>query len=240
MNRAVLYAAGLLAAFPSAGHAAPRMAGFDRIAETTDRVDIKGVGWGQRGRFTLSGIDAAGQFDRTADENSVDGYKRQRGHVRFSMAGAGLSGALTGSCGYGQDSLSETAPVSRSIETTTTVTVRPFNLVCDFTRDGQPAGVLTLRMVPGRTVDIRTLRAGTLRYGGEVLALRSVHTFEGSKMPTAMPLGYMMTRANAEIAAAYFNGGTRTLALPKAGPAREAALMAGVALTLMWDPGDGD
>jgi hypothetical protein len=216
------------------------MTGLDRIAETTDRVDIKGVGWGQRGKFTLSGIDAAGQFDRSADEAGADGYKWQRGHVRFALAGGGIDGALTGTCRYAQDSVSDTMPVTRSVETTTTLTVRPFSFICDFSRDGQAAGILTLRMVPGRTVDIRTLRAGTLRYGGEVLALRSVHTFEGSKMPTAMPLGYTMTRANADIAAAYFNGNTRTLALPKAGPAREAALMAGIALALMWDPGDGD
>jgi hypothetical protein len=229
--------AAALIAVPA--QAAPPMAGFERIAATTDRVEITGVGWGRSGQFKLVGLEAAGRFDRSAEEAGGLGYKQQRGHVRFSLAGSGVAGALAADCGYLQESVSGSGAVG-SVETSTTVVVRPMNFRCDFTRDGQAVGGLTLRMVPGRMVDIRTLRAGTLRYGGEVLALRSVHTFEGSSLPAAMPLGYTMTRTNAEIAAAYLNGNTRILALPKDGPAREAALMAGIALALMWDPGDGD
>ncbi len=215
------------------------------IQATGDAEELRGIGWGQTGNFTLASSGARGNFRRGAETYERDELKAQSGTVDFSVAGPGIHGKLSGSCGFEQETVGASAKVKRGVWIDASVLAAPYVYTCLFFRDAEPIGELSLERVPGRTMDIRTLRSGTVRTGGVPLALQSVHTFEGSRMPAEMPLGYTMARAaddraGPELAAAYLNGNTRYLVLPRQPAEREAALLASLALALVWDPGDGE
>lgn len=238
-----LAAAALAMSAPA--HAGPQMSGFAEIAARGDEEQLRGIGWGQSGRFTLTGSGAKGTFRRTADTVSSVELKSYEGTVDFAVSGPGLDGELTGSCGYGQQAIEAGARVGRRARVDVAAITAPFAYSCRFFRDRQPLGELELRREQGGTVDIRAMRRGWIEIEGAILDLRSVHTFAGSRMPTEMPLGYTMARVEddrptADIGAAYLNGDTRRLVLPRDPKEREAALLASLALALLWDPGDGE
>jgi len=234
-NKVVVFAAALTMA--AGAHAAPRMAGM--AAVQGDAVDLRGIGWGQSGRFELAALDAQGSYRRSAIK-SGRGEVDYTGTVDFTLDRAGANESVAGRCQYHQGTSESRDRIGRSVRLETTVLDLPFTYACQFSRGGREIGTLTLDRAPGTWIDIRTLRRGEVRMGATRLDLRSAHNFEGSKMPAEMPLGYLMASGDGDVGAAYLNGGTRRLILPKAGEQREAALLASLALALLWDPGDGD
>lgn len=231
----VLFAATLIMA--TEAHAAPRMAGM--AAVQGDAVDLRGTGWGQSGKFELAALDAQGSYRRSASK-SGRGEVDYTGAVDFSLIRAGETVPVLGRCEYHQGTSESRSRIGRTVRLETTVLDLPFTYACQFIRGGREIGTLTLDRAQGAWVDIRTLRRGEVRLGGTRLDLRSEHKFEGSKMPAEMPLGYLMANGDGDVGAAYLNGGTRRLMLPKTGEQREAALLASLALALLWDPGDGE
>lgn len=233
---AVLVGAAL--ATSTAVDAAPAMSGMAAVATRGgETVELRGVGWSQKGRFELPTLGARGSFSRSA-EKSGRGEVDYAGTVNFTVGPDG-GAATTGQCRYFQGTSEFRDRPSRDLRVDTTVLTFPFTYSCRFLREGREIGSLTLTRAPGATIDLRTLRRGEVEVGEARLDLRSVHTFEGSQMPAETPLGYLMATKQGDVGAAYFNGGTRRFVLPKQGEAREAALLASLALALLWDPGDG-
>ena len=237
MKLGLISIAAALAMVTSA-QATPVMGGFAAVAARGEAVELRGIGWGQTGRFELPALGSKGTFRRTAG-SSGRGAVEYTGTVDFTLNTAMGRGATTGQCRYYQGTSEFRDRIGRGVRVETTVLDLPFTYSCRFLRDGLEIGTLTLDRAPGAMIDIRTLRLGKVQVAGARLDLRSVHTFEGSKMPTEMQLGYLMATKDGDIGAAYLNGGTRRLVLPGAGNEREAALLASLALALLWDPGDG-
>jgi hypothetical protein len=225
--------------------ARPQMTGFAQVAATGDEEQLRGVGWGRSGRFTLAVSGATGTFRRNAETTSIFNRKSYEGTVDFTVSGPGIDGELSGSCGYGQRTIEAGVRTGRRSRLGVEAITDPFAYSCLFSRDGQPVGQLELMREQGRPVDIRTMRRGFVETDHTALDLRSVHTFAGSRMPAEMPLGYLMARAEdkrpaADVGAAYLNGNARRLVLPRDPKEREAVLLASLALAFLWDPGDGD
>lgn len=234
-NKLVLLAAALT--MTAGGNAAPRMAGM--AAVQGDAVDLRGIGWGQSGRFELAALDAQGSYRRSASKVGR-GEVDYTGMVDFTLDRAGEDEPVEGRCQYHQGTSESRDRIGRSVRLETTVLDLPFTYACQFSRGGREIGTLALDRAPGAWIDVRTPRRGEVRLGATRLDLRSAHNFEGSKMPAEMPLGYLMATVDGDVGAAYLNGETRRLILPKVGEQREAALLASLALALLWDPGDGD
>lgn len=238
MKHGLILAAAALAS-PTVAHSSPVMTGMAAVAPNGQSVNLRGVGWGQKGRFELPELGTKGVFRRTAG-SSGRGEVDYTGTVDFTLEGSREQPAITGQCRYHQGTSDFRDRIVPGVRVETTVLDLPFTYICRFLRDGQEIGTLMLDRAPGAVIDLRTLRRGEVQVGGARLDLRSVHTFEGSKMPAEMPLGYLMATKDGDVGAAYLNGGTRRLILPTAGDQREAALLASLALALLWDPGDGD
>jgi hypothetical protein len=163
------------------------------------------------------------------------------GHVSFALAGESEFDGLTGECAYSRETLGQTDVLGRRTTLETTFVTGPYVYTCGFYRGDAEVGALEMRERPGKVLDVRSLREGHGAAGTARLELASVHTFVGSSAPTEMPLGYKMTYASGEQAMLYTNGAARRITLPHTGrDERAAALLAGVALALVWDPGDGE
>ena len=233
--RRLIVGMGLLAV-AGVATAGPRAAGFDAVAASGERLDVTGAGWGRSGDFRLG--QAKGSFRRDLDrrEWAIEPVAavEHEGGLRFAVSGPEVRGRLEGRCyAYqGPDRLGGGA--------LTIAAAVPYGMRCAFSRDGVPTGELTLDAAFRRGVSVETARIGEMRIGDTVLAVRSVHRFEGSRWPTSSPLGYLFEREGRAVAAVDVNGARKRLALPRDGAQREAAIAAGLALALAWDPEDQD
>lgn len=66
-----------------------------------------------------------------------------------------------------------------------------------------------------------------------------MHQVEGSALPLAAPIGYLIERGAQPVAAVELNGTVPQLRLPDPSQpdVRRATLLAALALALLWDPG---
>ncbi|HZG46496.1 MAG TPA: hypothetical protein VEZ41_09565, partial [Allosphingosinicella sp.] len=101
-------------------------------------------------------------------------------------------------------------------------------------------GGLLLKEVPtSRSILAGRTRAGELEIGDLTLQVRAIHDMEGGSVPTGTPLGYAFHLGGRQIGAVDLNGDNKTIFAPAApGPAREAVLLASLALSVFWDPGE--
>lgn len=79
-----------------------------------------------------------------------------------------------------------------------------------------------------------------LLFDRQLIGIRSIHRFEGGKVPAATPLGYAFSVDGREIGAIDLNGPDKTVFVPRDPRLREAVLAASLALSIFWDPGDSD
>lgn len=199
------------------------------VAPRTDRVELRGMGAGTRGDFDLGG--APGRFVRGAGRASGFGLVHKGGGGRFSVAGP--AGELSGGCDFREDKV--------ELSTSVQVTARPFAYRCDFERDGRPIdALLTLDEARGGAAAFRYARTGTLSFEGQRIGIKSIHHFEGGKLPTLTPLGYAFEVGGGQIGAIDLNGGDKILFVPRDPRQREAVLAASLALAILWDPADSD
>lgn len=198
------------------------------FAETTERLDVTGLGGYKSGSFELAGIP--GHFSRGADRLDVGGTSRFTGGSRFALTASPFLPALSGRCSYGE------MQMSRGI---LFVTPERFLYSCDLGKDGRPgAGRLHIAdpAPPTGTLHGRAEREGVVDYEGRRLVVRSVHRFEGGKLPSSTPLGYAFVADGRQIGAVDLNGGKKRIMAPRSGPDREAVIAASLALSLLWDP----
>lgn len=206
-----------------------RIAMPSELAPRTERVALRGMGAGTRGDFDLGG--APGSFVRGAGRASGFGLVRKQGGGRFSVAGP--AGALSGGCDFRE----EAVKLGDGVQ----LTARPFAYRCDFERDGRPiAAVLTLDEARGGAAAFRHARTGSLNFEGRRIGIKSIHHFEGGKLPTLTPLGYAFEADERQIGAIDLNGTDKILFVPRDPRQREAVLAASLALAILWDPADSD
>ncbi len=195
----------------------------------TERLEIAGMGYGERGDFTLGSSN--GRFTRlslqTGDGFVVDNV----GRGSFVIAGPELGGRVSATCGFHE----------RELDLGVVVATRDrLAYGCDFERDGLPlSGGLLLAEVPtSRGVLAGRTRAGELRIGDLRIGIRAIHDMVGTRLPSGTPLGYAFDIDGRQIGAVDLNGGDKTVYAPRApGAEREAVLMASLALSIFWDPG---
>jgi hypothetical protein len=221
----------LVAAEALAGCSAARIAVPPQLAAVTQAVELTGMGFGQRGDFILG--NSAGTFTRHAlsatsekpfIEDSVSSYF---GDGSFSVGGADFNGRVEAQCRY-LEADSDVGPA--------TVTAIPFHYRCRFFRDGRTIDasfVLNAAPQPVGPFTAET-RAGRFEIGGQVFAILPIHDSPQLAIPTAEPLGYRFVRAGQDVGAIDVNGERKTIYAPLAGPDREAVLMAGLALSVLW------
>ena len=212
------------------------MVGFADVAANAEVVRIEGVGWTRSGDFAIAPLGIEGRFTRSANESGSNGLFSAEGHVRFELAGDGEFGGLSGDCAYSRETLRHEREIDDRVEVETSVLTGPLVYTCGFFDGDRDIGSLELRERPGEGFDVRSLREGRSEVGGEEAALHSVHNFMQTRLPTETALGYAMLFRDGEEAMLYSNGHSRYIALPRAGEdKRAAALLSGLALTLVWE-----
>jgi hypothetical protein len=202
------------------------------LAAASERIELTGMGGGERGRLRLGSSE--GRFTRASFQGSEDGGRlvRSEGGGSFEVSGPDVQGVLAGECRFDEAELragSLSFPSER------------FAYRCRFSRGGEPidAGLILEEIPtrPGRLLSGRT-RGGEIHLGGEVVTISAVHDMEGGRLPTAMPLGYRFEIDGRSVGAVDLNGGDKTLYVPRSGPERQAVLAASLALSILWDPGE--
>ena len=233
MNVALKLALALGAASGLAGCVEEaRIAMPSGLAASSERVELTGMGGGERGRFRLGSSE--GRFTRSSISAGYDGgpVVRNLGGGSFELAGPDVAGVLEGECRFDEAEI-QAGSVSFPAER--------FAYRCRFRRDGRPidAGLILEEVParPGKLLSGRT-RAGEVHMGGRVAEIRPIHDMAGGRLPTAMPLGYSLELDGRPLGAVDLNGPDKTIFAPRSGPERELVLAASLALSVLWDPGE--
>lgn len=229
MRVRLVMAAALAASAPTGCVREARMATPADLQARTERLEISGMGYGERGDFTLGA--SQGRFARLALQTG-DGFVVDNvGRGSFELAGPELGGRISAVCGFHE----------REIDMGAVVATRDrLAYGCEFERDRVPLpGGLLLSEVPtSRSVLAGRTRAGELQIGDLRIGIRAIHDMEGSRIPSGTPLGYAFDVDGRQIGAVDLNGGNKRIYAPRApGAEREAVLMASLALAIFWDPG---
>jgi len=206
---------------------AARMALPDGLQARTTEARIEGLGAGTRGNLQVAGN--SGAFTRAASQLSLfDVASFDRGGSTFTVSGPDFPATVNARCRFRQNTV-----------TLGIVGFEPKKLAyeCDF--DGLPGARLSVQ--EAGSSGARTLKAerrGQLAVGGQLFTLRSVHDIVGAALPVAAPIGYVIDSDGAPIAAVELNGTVPRLRLPDATQPqlRRGALIAAIALALLWDP----
>ncbi|ANY20866.1 hypothetical protein A6F68_02367 [Tsuneonella dongtanensis] len=210
--------------------------GFDAVAARGEVLRIDGAGWGRSGHFAIAPAGTAGTFQRSAKATAVNGEKLALGDLKVTLAGGEFDG-LSAECAHSRETFEITEQVSRGTTIQSSYLTGPYLLTCGFYRGEAAIGGIAMHEEVAN--DVRTLRSGRVEVGEVRMRLTSLHSGPGLALPTGEPLGYAMTYGSGDEAVLFVNGGDRRLALPKNGrDERAAAMLAGVALSLVWDPGD--
>ena len=201
------------------------------VAASTERLELDGIGGWQDGRFKLGA--SQGRFSRRALETrAFDTFVHKAGSGRFEVTGPELGGTASGDCRFSE----------REIDLD--VAVVPDGRLayrCLFHRNGrQVDGGLFLAEVPnGSGLLAGRTRAGELRIGPLSVDVRPIHHLAGGKVPAGTPLGYAFDVGGRQVGAVDLNGTTKTIYAPRQpGPVRDAVLVASLALSVFWDPGE--
>lgn len=200
------------------------------LAASAERIELTGMGIGQRGDFRLG--SAAGYFTRSAERLGIFDplVVKHRGGGTFRLSGLSDGSELAGRCSY-RERVLNAGPVS--------VTADRLLFHCDFARDGRTIEAYLVIADPKSalgTLHGRGERSGMLLYEGREIAVRSIHRDVGGGLPTPAPLGYSFLVGGREIGAVDLNGLNKTLFVPRNGPEREAVIAASIALSTFWDP----
>ena len=199
------------------------------VAAGTERLEVAGMGYGERGDFTLGA--SQGRFVRQALQTGGDILVHNVGRGGFDITGPELGGRVTARCGF-HESEYEAGSVA--------VTADRLAYGCEFERDREPlqARLLLAEVPTSRGPLAGRTRAGELQLGDIRIGIRAIHDLEGGRVPSGTPLGYAFDVDGRQIGAVDLNGGNKTIYAPRApGAEREAVLMASLALSVFWDPG---
>jgi len=201
------------------------------LAATTQPVELTGMGFGQRGDFTLG--TSSGTFRRhalSADDPHIFGADQVTsffGNGSFRVQGADFDGKVEGECRY----LEAEATAGPA-----TVTTIPFRYRCNFYRNGQPLQASLILHAAPRAIGPLTAetRIGWLEIGGRNFRIEPIHHSPQLAITTSEPLGYRFVVADSDVGAIDMNGERKTIYAPAHGPDREAVLIGSLALSVLW------
>ena len=243
MKRAVV--AGLMVVLGAGAAVAggPALTGFHELAARGELIEVRKPVF-MNGTLRVGGAvgkvrrRALGEENRRGFDGIDDVSVRRFGTVRFDVTGAEVGGTLSGECRYARaEARTESGGWSVGAPT------EPLRMTCEFQRDGRAIGWLRMGAVRQAPALFQPeVRGGEVEIGGTRLALRSAHRMGKGGLRVAGPVGYLLDASDGTpVAAVDTNGFTRArLALPHDPAQRDAALAAGVALAVFWDPGDTD
>jgi hypothetical protein len=178
-------------------------------------------GWGRRGEFALSGQTV--RYDRGADRLSLfDTLTTGRAPLRVTWAGPG--GEREAQCTARQTEVSSGVLA---------VATKPWTLTCRWS--GASDAVMTVG--EGRVQWGQATREGSYRRGDLTLAVRSVHRFEGSPVPSGPAVGYEFLQGEQVVGSVDLSRGVPRLRRPDPASALgQAVTEAALAVALVWEP----
>lgn len=213
----LLVTAALLAACGSIREA--RVAVPEALAATPEESFGK-AGWGRSGSFELRGQGV--RYERGADRLSLfDSFSYGKAPLRLQ-----LDGGRQADCTARQGELSVGVLAGAP---------KPWTLSCNWQGGGAPEG--RLHIGEGRVQWAVQTREGEYRRGDLLLALRSLHRFEGSALTQQAAVGYEILHAGRAVGSVDLSRGTPVLRRPDpATPLGQAVTEAALALALVWEP----
>lgn len=234
-RRRVLAAATAALALTTAAAAleTARMRMPEDLGTETVRWQAKGYGGANRGHFTLG--DWHGAFTRIESRFAVFDplYAVNRGHSSFTLEGPGVDGSMSAQCTFR--------------ERVVTVGVLTFDAkklayVCDIAGGSGNVGSLTLGEPKPEGFKERMLaraaRQGLAELGEVRIDIESVHHYEGTRLSSQTPVGYVLKHESRTVAALELTDSNPTFVLAAgASPeVRHAALVAALGLSVLRDP----
>jgi hypothetical protein len=222
----------LLLATALTGCTQARIAVPSDLMLNSEQLELTGMGMWPNGTFRLG--SSQGRFTRRAVQTKVfDTFMRNVGSGGFEIAGPEFGGSAGGRCGFDER--------ERDVGAGVIVPLGRLTYHCEFQRNGhRVSGGLFLAEVPnGSALLAGRTRAGELQIGDVKVGIRPIHHAASGGLPTGMPLGYAFEIAGLQVGAVDLNGTAKTIYAPRQpGPERDAVLMASLALSVFWDPGE--
>lgn len=205
---------------------AARMA-LPEALSTAEAQTFEGLGGHRAGTFRLGNLH--GRFERGASQLQLfDRLTHDRASVRYTLE----PDQLQADCKL----IGNTATL-RLLH----LPLKRAALACHFSQAGQPlAQRLELRAVDG-AAGTRDERRGRFVAGDVTLELQSVHRVQGSALPLAAPVGYLLSHRGQAVAALDLSDSSRPRLWQRAGdaprsPMNQAVVQVALALALLWDP----
>jgi hypothetical protein len=237
MRQLLLTGTGVVAAAlaaAAAGFEIARMQLPAELATEADRVVASGFGGKNRGHYELE--DGGGEFTRIESRFAVLDplYAANRGKSSFTLEGDDAGDGAAAECAFRERTV-----------TIGVVTFDPAKLayVCDV-RDGRGAALGSLALGEPRPEGFkqrmlaREQRRGVAEIGGVSLELSSVHHYEGSRLSSQVPVGYVLMHGTEPVAALELTDSNPSFMFRSglAPEVRRAALLAALGLAVLRDP----
>jgi hypothetical protein len=231
---AITATAGLAVATLATAFEIARMRLPPELAADAERVEASGYGGANRGRYALG--DLRGDFLRIESRFSVFDplYTANRGKSSFTLERQGNGKSVAADCSFR--------------ERVVTVGVLTFDAeklayVCEISDDtGAALGNLTLgEPKPDgfkERVLARAVRRGLAEIGGVRIDIASVHHYEGSRISSQTPVGYVLVHDTHTVGALELTDSDPTFIFHRgASPeVRRATLIAALGLSVLRDP----
>jgi hypothetical protein len=225
-------AVAALASLPLSAQRAARMELPADLAARVERLSFEGFGGRNEGSYTLG--DLAGEFTRIESRWAIADplYAQNRGRSSFTLSGPGFETPLAASC-----------EMRRGAVTVGVVTFDPQKMTYECSAEGTDGSPLLVLGEPkpesfrARMLAIAD-RRGEARFGGVILAIRSVHRYSGSRLTASMPVGYLLEIADRAVGAVELTDVDPAVYAPAAETAdvRAAVIVAALALAVLRDP----
>jgi hypothetical protein len=233
MRTALLFAAVSTLAIAGCAAIQPaRMAMPQNLASSAVTVPVTGIGAGRSGAFRIGPY--SGRFTRSDERLGIFDpvFERRDGRTDFELTGPEIVGSIRVAC------RAQERTVSLGV---LSVEAQPMAFSCDIASAGFEPARLEVRAhregMGGRLM--RQERRGEITLDGATLRIRSVHDVEGSGIQLATPIGYVFDQDEASVGAVEINGSPIVSYDPAvSSSARQAILIASVALGLFWDPAE--
>lgn len=230
----VLVACASLAALPLplAAQRAARMELPAELEARVERVSAEGFGGRNEGTYTLG--EHAGEFTRIESRWAIADplVAQNRGRSSFTLSGPGFDALVAASC-----------EMSRTSVTVGVVTFDPDKMTYQCTLNGGGESPLLVLGEPKpanlrERMLARSDRRGEAKFDAVTLGVRSVHTYDGSRLQAPMPVGYLLEVEGRAVGAVELTDVDPAVYFSTEEPAavRSAVMVTALALAVLRDP----
>lgn len=204
------------------------------LAAQAERLPISGFGGYNKGSFEMPGFQ--GEFTRGESRLGLfnSAFVSNKGRSSFTLRESSAAEVISAECEF-----------TRKVVTIDIVTFDPKKLSyqCEFRRDGNLLGA---RLVAGHPkargfkeqMLAREARRGESNIFGQHILIESLHKYEGSKIESSAPIGYVLTHEGLNVAALELTDVNPTLIVSTElqGDLRHSVIAAALALAVLRDP----